>query len=334
MTAKRKTVGLDTGAWAVKVVELEGSAMKPILRNLGLVKLTPGVIEDGEWKQTEEILKGLAGLWWLERLSRERVVAGLTGPHIYIRRIAFEKMDEALLRKRVAEEVKFYLPVDPENTALDFQIVGQGPEYLDLLVVTVPYKLIQQYLRLLTALGLKPSALEVPAIGLFNLWEFNYPDEQDCFLVHIGYELTRLIYIEARKPRSMRVLLLGTKHCLARIQKQLGLDYTAAEKILEGGRASEEGSTIISDFAQELIQKLETDKKFLPPGYAVPRCYLSGGGSLVPKLVEHLSPQLNCELLEPFRRIEIPEGLMNNPLLKIAPVFAVAAGLALRGLHD
>jgi type IV pilus assembly protein PilM len=334
MISKRRTVGLDVGTWAVKAVELEGSAMKPILRNLGLAKLAPGVIEDGEWKQTEDILKGLAGLWWRQRFGKDRVVGGLGGPQIHVRRIRFEKLPEVELRKRVPAELKFYLPFDPETTALDFQIIDRGTDYQDLLVVAIPNNFIQRYVRLLNNLGLQPSALEVPAIGLYNLWDINYPEDKDSLIINIGSALTQLVYIQGRKPLSIRTLVLGTRDCLTRVQKQLGLDYASAERALAGERNFEEVPSIIIYFAQELIDKLEADRKFLSQGYSYATCYLSGGGSLLPHLAEYLRPRLNCTPFEPFRKIEIPLLLKLRPELQIAPVFTLAAGLALRGLYD
>lgn len=322
------------GAWAVKAVELEGSARRPILRTLGLVKLSPGVVEDGEWKQTEEIVKGLAGLWWCEDLDRGRVVLGLTGPHIHVRRVPFEKLPLDFLRKRVAKEAHYYLPFDPKTTALDFQIVGTGVDYEDLLLVAVPHELIERSLQLLSSLELKPLALEVEAIGLFNLWELNYPEERDGLIIHIGYERTRLVYIHDRKPLSSRVSLWGTRDCLMRIEKQAGIHYASAEKVLEGERTFDELPTIIGDFAQELAQRLEDDRKFLPSGFAAGKCYLSGGGSLLPDFSQFLKPQFDCEPFAPFRKIEVPLALKKSLDVKVAPVFALATGLALRGLDD
>lgn len=333
MFLKRRCIGLDIGSWAVKAVVLEGTAMKPILRTWGYAKLPAGVIENGEWRHPDDILKGLAGLWWRHRLGREMVVAGLEGPQIQIRRIRLEKMAVSRLGTRIRDEVRFYFPYDPETSALDFQVIDTGETWLDCLVVAVPRALVNRQTGLLAEFGIRADALEVTAIALFNLWELNYPDDRDSLVVHIGSTVTRLVYIKNRALLSVRTLVWGTRDCTAKLQKQLGMDYLSTEKGLRGDRESEEVTSVVLDCAQELFDRIEADRKYLPEGYSYSACYLAGGGSLIGPLVTYLEPRLNCTRFEPFRNIHLPGSFTDDPTASVAPLFTVAAGLALRGLH-
>jgi type IV pilus assembly protein PilM len=63
---------------------------------------------------------------------------------------------------------------------------------------------------------------------------------------------------------------------------------------------------------------------------------LSGGCSLVKDFVPLLSERvgINVKVIEPFKNIQIPDKFDKGYLSKVAPIVAVATGLALRRIGD
>jgi type IV pilus assembly protein PilM len=62
---------------------------------------------------------------------------------------------------------------------------------------------------------------------------------------------------------------------------------------------------------------------------------LTGGGALVPKVAEWVQDHFNIDtkLLNPFEGMKFSEEINEKDLIKIAPLFSLSAGLALREIH-
>jgi type IV pilus assembly protein PilM len=69
----------------------------------------------------------------------------------------------------------------------------------------------------------------------------------------------------------------------------------------------------------------------------ISRLYLSGGSARVPGLTRMIEQRtgIGVEIVNPFRRIEVPERILSSAHLEqIAPMAAVAVGLAMRRAGD
>ena len=130
----------------------------------------------------------------------------------------------------------------------------------------------------------------------------------------------------------------------AALQKALGLSREDAEAVKLGGRPSNQAQadvlTVLCRVTEEVVAEIQRSFEFYLASAGdepIERLYLSGGSSRIKGLSQVLASRLklSVELLNPFRRIDIPEKFFAVDYVHdMGPMAAVAAGLALRRKGD
>ena len=69
------------------------------------------------------------------------------------------------------------------------------------------------------------------------------------------------------------------------------------------------------------------------PGSRIVRVVLTGGGSVLPGLVEQMASQMPCDVVHgsPFRRVHPSADLVEDAMKAAEPLLSVAVGLAMPG---
>jgi type IV pilus assembly protein PilM len=128
---------------------------------------------------------------------------------------------------------------------------------------------------------------------------------------------------------------------ISKLQKEVGFNYEDAANAVKGtipvGASQDSVQGVFETFVGDLGTQIERSLQFLSSVTGeekVSRMYLSGGGSLIPNLLDYLKRRLGVpiELLNPFKNIVYdptifgPEGAD-----VVGPILVQACGLALRG---
>jgi type IV pilus assembly protein PilM len=198
------------------------------------------------------------------------------------------------------------------------------------------------YLDLIEDCGLRPVIVDDDAFAIFNAYENNYEVDPTRItaLVNIGYDVTNVTYIAEGLFSATRDVSAGAREIFDAVQKEFRLNPELTAKALKGEMTDSVDQDMfkatIMSAADELISGIELAFSYFRSQTKIESIdwiVLSGGGALIPYLPEFLQSKINIplELSNPLRNVDYdPELFQFVQPEKIAPLLAVAVGLAMR----
>ncbi|MDD4856755.1 MAG: pilus assembly protein PilM, partial [Candidatus Krumholzibacteria bacterium] len=160
-------------------------------------------------------------------------------------------------------------------------------------------------------------------------------------LVNIGSNVTNINIIQDASPHFTRDISIGSDNFAETIQKELGVDYEEAHRIVSGDLGARDPQKIrelIKQGSKDLSLGIERSVSFLKAAgdaEKIDEIVLSGGGANIPFLKDILSEKHGIELSihNPLSGLEFEPGVFGEneaEIEKIAPLLTVGIGLALR----
>ena len=341
--AKEKfSIGLDIGTQAIKCVKIK------INNGFELVSFD---VEEGQL-DPREILKKIK-----HSQDADLVNISFCGSATVIRYVNFLRMNKNELKQSLKFEAQKHIPFSLNEVNLDAEILKSDlPENKMLVMIgAIKKETLQQRLRTLDNVGLRPNIIDIDSIALINAFNFNYPkidvaDDKSICLLNIGATISNVNILENGIPRLSRDIHTAGANFTKKLMDVFELDFKAAEelKILpEGsGLATDSQShkpdpqrankvkasveSVLTNLAQEIRTSFDYYESQNTSN--VVKIFLSGGAGKIPELSEMLSSCLGIavEFWDPFKKIKISEKLDAQKLNQSAGCFNVAVGLALR----
>jgi len=344
------SVGLEVGATAVKMVELVHGEKGLKLTKLARVEIHPDLEGEDKKSAIVKILKNLARDY---AVNPRRVISGVGGESVIVRRILVPPMPEEELVQAVRWQAEEHLPYSLDEVYLDFQVLGRGKrkgEETSVILVGVKKETIDNHLDILKKAGIIPQMLDVNAFALFNIFEFSHPQElEDIALLEIGHTTTSILILEGGFPFLIRNLNFGGLHITRAISEELSIDYSRANQLKEeyGLMAEEvEGKRVSSDTGVEISDEIKKCMKVLIEEILhsldyyssqrrkkIKKIVISGGCAYLNNIGKFLSARLGLpvERNNPFARMSYDSRRFSPDYLeREGSFFAVGSGLALR----
>ena len=342
-------VGLDIGTSSVKAVQLQRSGKRCRLVALGIAPLHPDTIVDGLIMDADTVTNAIRQIFAENKIGLKDVAVSVSGHSVIVKKIAVPQMKPDELREGIAWEAEQHIPYSIEDVNLDFQILGSGDngkEEMDVLLVAVKKDIVNQYLAVISAAGLRAAVVDVDAFAVENAFEMSEqvrPDEVVA-LVNIGAAITTINVIRRGCSEFTRDSALAGNRYTESLQKGLGLSYEQAETVKMGGTVQghdvAEARPVFEMVNGELAGEIRRSCEFYRSSMqddAIDRVVLSGGCARLPDLPSYLSHalELPVEIANPLREITAdPKRFDPEYLAFIAPQMAVGVGLALREPED
>jgi len=331
---------LDIGSGFVKLVVIDHSKPEPEIIQVATSPLVPDAIVEGEVMDPVLVADTVRSVVESSGLKGKDIVAAVGGHDVIIKKIPMDRMAEADAREVIRWEAEQHVPFDMENVQLDFQILdpeGTSPQ-MQVLLVAAKRELIENRLSLLSDAGLTPTVIDVDAFALHNAFEQNYPESMEGLvaLVNVGHETTNVNLLENGVPILVRDIPFGSRRLRESLQRERGLTADVAEAALQGKDSSVDLRTMLEERVDELAVGIERAAAFIlaqSGGDSIGRVYVSGGGAIVPGLVQGLANRLGVrtEIANPLQRIGVrPDVVQSVALDEFAPMLMLPVGLALR----
>lgn len=344
----KASVGLDIGSSYVKVVQLKERKGGYELELFDAVALPPELIVDGSIIDSLRLVEILKELVRKSRIKAKSAVIGIAGhASVIIRRITLPEMSEEELGESIKFEAEQYVPFDVEDVNIDFQILGptEEPGQMDVMLVAVKKDIINEYTTVVKESGLTPIVVDVNAFALSNMYEANYEieTERNIALVNIGASTINLNVLKGGVSVFTRDSSVGSNLLTEALQKEFNLTYEDAEKLKRGEATSDVKPEVarpvmisaFDDILSEIARSIEYYKTTTVQE-DVHEVVLSGGGALMLDFPRLLAERIMVEVkvAEPFRNIVVPKRFDITYLEEMAPMAAVAVGLAMRRQGD
>jgi len=364
LSKKTSTVGLDIGSSLIKIVEIDHSGSMPKIVHFGCTRLLPEAIVEGEIMDRGLVIDGITECVEQSGIDTDNVVSAVSGRAVIVKKVIMDKMTPEDAQEAIFWEAEQHVPFDIDDVCLDFQILNDdiGANQMEVLLVAAKKDMVNVHASLIRDAGLNPAIIDVDSFAVQNCFEssrngavssmgdsddeeFDEPagrgDKEVVGLINIGSDVTNINIIQGDSPQFTRDISVGTDQFVESLQKELGLDYDEAQKVLHGEIGELDGSKIreiIKKRSDDLSLGIERSLSFLKAAgdaEKIDEVALSGGGAHIPYLREILSEKHGMEfsIHNPLDAVEWDDGVFGEfeeDLDSLAPLLTVGIGLALR----
>jgi type IV pilus assembly protein PilM len=347
----KRLVGLDIGSSSVKAVELKAAGKGYRLTAIGVEPVPADSIVDGAIIDGSAVADAVRRLFDPHKFKARDVVASLSGNSVIVKKITLPAMTEQELSESIQWEAEQYIPFDIQDVNLDYEILtppagmeGQGT--MDVLLVAAKKEKIADYTNVIAQAGRTPVIVDVDAFALQNAYEVNYGFEPSAViaLLNAGASAININILNGAQSVFTRDVSMGGNAFTEAVQKELGLPYETAELVKKGesveGASYEDVRPVLKAMTDNVLLEVEKTFDFFKATAAsdrIDRIVLSGGASRVEGFAEALAARFDTEIVafDPFRQIVVDSAKLGGESLEaVAPVAAVAVGLALRKVGD
>jgi type IV pilus assembly protein PilM len=335
----KTSVGLDIGASSVKVVEVEMHGDEARIVHVGEAPLEPDVIVDGEIMDRQMLVAAIRDLFETHRIEARRVILGLHGRGVIVKKILVDRVDPAQADEAVFGEAEQHVAYDVDDLSLDYQILDleRGPK-MQVLLVAAKRDLVLSRVEIIREAGLAVDAVDVNCFALQNALERSESlgSEETVALLNVGADITNVNVVRGGVPLYTQDLPLGSHSYLQAVQKAFRLSRAEAEKALQEKPCRLDVQPLIEQFCADLSSSLEKSLNYLrTSGEAdhLDRVLVCGGGGQIEGVVELLARRQSVPvtLADPLRGVACSRGVFpDGGPGSIAPRLAVGLGLALR----
>ena len=347
---KKDVVGLDIGSSSIKALELQQTKRGYRLKNAGVAYLPPGSIVEGAIKDAQAVSSTIRNLVANLKIKNKNVATSISGHSVIIKNVSMPVMSETELEDSIRWEAEQYIPFEIDDVNIDFQILGENPEdkdKMDVLLVAAKQDMINDYTTVISDAGLNTIVMDIASFALMNMFEVNYPYEEDkaIALVDIGASVLNMNVLKNGVSVFTRDVSIGGNKITEEIQKAGDVSYEEAEAFKIGDQSDDteyEGvDGIMEEVFLSLAIEIQRSLDFFWATFAeenISKICLSGGCSKNPKFRSIIGSRVSgipVELVDPFGNIDcIGKNFDPEYLEYIAPLMAVSVGLALRQVGD
>jgi len=343
-------VGLDIGSSAVKAIELKPAGKGYKVGAIGVEPIPPDSIIDGAIIDSVAVSDAIRRLFINKQFKSKDVAASLSGNSVIVKKITLPVMSEQELAESIYWEAEQYIPFDIQDVNLDYEVIdpGTGPESqgsMEVLLVAAKKDKIADYTGVIAQAGRTPVVVDVDAFALQNAYEANYGFEATSVVVllNAGASAININILAGGQSVFTRDVSMGGNAFTEAVQKELNLSFDAAEEVKKGqsvdGVTYDEAWPVLRAMTDNVLLEVEKTFDFFKATAAndhIDRIVLSGGASRVEGFVEALQERFDApvELFDPFRQVAFDSKKLGAVPDEMAPLLAVALGLALRRAGD
>jgi type IV pilus assembly protein PilM len=339
----RSSIGLDIGSGYLKVVQLKDTKSGYELELFDMLSLPPELIVDGSIIDSLRLIDSLKELSRKAKIKAKDVAISIAGhSSVIIKRVALPDMSEEELSESIKFEAEQYIPFDIEDVNLDFQILGpkEEPGQMDVILVAVKKDIINEYLSVVKEAGFNCQIVDVNSFALENVYEINYEIEagKNVALVNIGANTINMNILKGGISVFTRDSAVGSNLHTEVLQREFNLTYDVAERLKRGepveNVSPQDAFSVMELASEEIIGEVNRSLEYFHE--EINEVILSGGCALVRDFPKLLAEKIGVEtkIMQPFKNIRIPKKFDLAYIEDVAPMAAVAAGLALRRPGD
>lgn len=344
-------LGVDIGSSSIKVVQLSMQKGVVTLDTFGEIALGPyGNKEIGHAVKLEppkltEALKDL-----LKEAQAESRVAGLSIPlkSSLVFNMKMPEVNQKQLDEMVRLEARRYIPVPISEVSLDWSVIPNNHsdeeetdgerKFLNVLVVAIHKDTLSKYKEVADMSELELQFLEIETFSTIR--SVIDHDKEAVVILDIGASVTKLYIVEYGVIQKSHIIGIGsqnmikaleTRRRLANVQQDLNAGHGAAlqDSMINSQTTPVDLDRILQETKKVVLEYQKEHRK------NIELVTLTGGGSVLSGILPYVEKSLETEieLAHPFEKTKTP-AFLDNTLRDAGPEFAVAIGLALRGLSN
>ncbi|WP_198969530.1 pilus assembly protein PilM [Xylophilus sp. ASV27] len=340
-------LGIDVSSSSVKLVELgRDKGGRWSLERCAIEPLERGLIVDGNIEKFDEVAEALRRLVKKSGTRTRNVAMALPTSAVITRKIILpDGLSEPELEVQVESEASQYIPFSLDEVSLDFCVIGPSTGSLgdvEVLIAASRREKVQDRQGLAEAAGLKPVILDIEShaarlaadrlIGALPKQGVNAM----VALFKVGGAASTLQVIRNEEVLYEREQAFGGAQLTQIIVRQYGFSPEEAESKKRNAELPDDYETaVLRPFVDGMAAEIGRSLQFFftsTPYNHVDRILLSGGSASLPGLTEAVTRQSSfaCALANPFDGMQVGAGVHSKKVLRDAPCYLTACGLAMR----
>lgn len=346
----KSVLGIDIGTSSLKLLQLRREKERAVLETYG--ELSTGLYHTQEsgralLLQEEKITEMLKDLKKEAGAKASYGVIGIPLRYSFVTLIEMPIMSDRELEESMLYEARRYVPLPSSEVVLEWwkipfseQERRQKRGKMSILLAASKKDMVEHYKNALEEAGIKFKGFEIELFSLARaiIGRFRMP----VILLDIGAFSVKIGIVDRGSIRMVYSVERGSQAFTLALSQAMGIDFERAEEMkkkigISSNPEAEGVRRIIMPLLDHIFDEVEKMRSLYLRRHqkTIEKIILSGGGSLMPGLVEYAVKRFGIEVLTatPFDTLEYPTFL--QPMIrKVALSFGVAVGLALRGLKD
>lgn len=340
-------IGLDISSSSAKLVELgQDRSGNLTLERCGIEPLERGWISDGNIEKFDEVVEATRRLVGKSGTKAKHVAMALPASVVISKKIILPGgLSEREMEVQVESEANQYIPFSLDEVSLDFCVVGPSATSagdVEVVIAASRKEKVEDRQGLAEAAGLVPVVLDVesyasrlaasrvigrlPGGGVDAL----------IALFEIGAMTSTMQVLRNDDLIYERDQVFGGAQLTQMLVRQYGFTQDEAETKKRAGELPDDyGTVVLQPYVESLAQELERALKFFftsTPHNRVDYILLAGGTAGIPGLTEAITRHTSfpCQVVNPFDGMEVGRAVREKKMLREAPSYLTACGLAMR----
>ena len=340
-------IGLDVSSSNLKLVELgQTAAGHYVVERLASQPLEAGWVVGGQIERFDEVAEATRGLVVRSGTRTRRVAMAIPQAAVITRKITVPAgLREDEMELQVEGEVSQYVPFSMDEVSLDFCVIGPNPasaDELEVLVAASRKERVQDRQALADAAGLEPVVLDIESHAsrlAISRWAACLPRQGKntvIALFEIGADNTGLKVLANDELLYDRDHAFGGAQLTQLIARQYGLSFDEAERRkMEGTLPSSYLKGLLEPYADSVAQEIGRALQYFFTSTAhhkVDHVLLAGGAANLAGLADRVREVtgFDCMVVNPFDLMHLGNAVSPDRLIREAPAYLIACGLAMR----
>lgn len=339
-------VGIDIGSHSIKAVLLNKNNTGYILEAAAIEPMPIGAVVNGEIQDIDLVGQTIAKLRKKISPSIKWAASAVSGPTVITKIIYMDAaLNEEELSNQIEIEAESIIPYPLDEVNIDFEPLGineVNTSEVNVLLSIARTESIEARVAAIEMGGFDAKVVDVESYAInrtYDLLLTQLSDQGvDKLIVTIDIGATMMLFSvsEAGQHIYSRDLLFGGAQYTQLIMSYYKKSFEEAELAkLSHSLPANYANDVLIPFQMMLIQKINRAiQMFLTSSgrNKIDHIVISGGSTLIENIDQFLSEKLaiNTTRADPFKGMEISREINQKELVKSAPRFMIATGLALR----
>ncbi|MDP4001194.1 MAG: type IV pilus assembly protein PilM [bacterium] len=286
-----------------------------------------------------------------KNIDTKYVVASVPEAKSFVRLIRIPKMPESEINGALPWELEQNIPVPIDQVYLDWQMVKEVGDSLELLVTAAPRDYIDSLVETLQLAKLKPIAFELESQATARAVVGAEDAQKSVLILDMATLQTSFIVVNNSMLEYTSSIPIAGKAFSESIARSLGIPAEEAEKLKRELGLVEESKRgnvkravlpILDNIVDEIRNVVRFHEEHSNPNSRVEKIYLSGGSAKLMGIADYISARLNLGADRPLGKVSLGNpwiNIVHNSDTKLpiskedALEYSTVTGLALRGIN-
>ncbi|MEK7148359.1 MAG: type IV pilus assembly protein PilM [Patescibacteria group bacterium] len=358
-------LGIDIGSSSIKVIAIEKVEERVVLRNYGEIALGPrGGKSSGQATNLpeEKIAEALRDILKETGIVANHALMAIPFSASLLTVVEFPDIGSKELQSMIPIEARRYIPVPISEVSLDWWVlpkrktetkvpsavateatVAKQIGKIEVIIAAIHNEIIKKY-ELIKRDAYIPGEEANFEIEIFStLRAVVGRDLLSALVIDIGAGSTKLALVDEGIVRGSHVISSGGQDITLALSRSRQLSFDQAEEIkCRAGMTGDDDGRDVTVVAELILANIMNEASRFSENYErkyntkISKVILVGGGARlkgIEKTVAQNFRGASIVLGDPFARVDTP-AFLSSTLKELSPNFAVAIGIALKGLEE